>query len=627
MSIQSLAQSLQRKIRSEFPLSHLSESSFSIEHFLSSCYSNKSKDVLELSKSLKKDLESFLDSTEKTLSQSISQDFDKILNIPEMMVGIDGEIESLFQESLLVKTNLQIMTESAKGNVDKVVRGIEDLSKSEESFKRKKENEQIDKVLKEFNEKSKMVYEVSQLKVLEKAKVPYGPVVERLAFLIKKVSAFRFVKSSEFMKKRSEFLTWMQKEIIAISIEVDCSDNFESLLQAYSVLGLASEAQMVLRDSVVFPILKSFIPDSNVLLDDTFDIAGFYTSCRKELYEGRLKLFLLHKNVCDVLVKSFWKGLWKSLLTRSKLFSPIFSHDYSNSLIQSVQFLNEICEASEFGTQFRMSADYSEFIEKWNLPTFFELKKTEVIKPLLPLLQSESLNSFCEQGASKVYTNALTTCLSWVIVPELYNKFIRLYFQISSTYCNFITRKLNQQSKSKGNSKEDFILVLNDVDYLRNYIQASYLDQDIKDEIQINLQQIIDPCSRALTEIVTKQCLTHIEGLKTIPSLYRMTGRSMPKYPSAFISEILSPVKGVDFEFISREKIVTKVVLAFIDVVCEVKKEIVKVGDLIGKYNPDSQDKEKMTQQVIIDIEEFKNQLENLGFTSENNEAVKHLVY
>ena len=153
------------------------------------------------------------------------------------------------------------------------------------------------------------------------------------------------------------------------------------------------------------------------------------------------------------------------------------------------------------------------------------------------------------------------------------------------------------------------------------------MDQEVKEEIQISLQQIIDPCSRALTEIVTKQCLGHVEGLKTIPSLFRMTGRSMPKYPSAFISEILSPVKGFDFEFISREKIVTKVVLAFIDVVCEVKKEIVKVGDLIVKYNPDSQDKEKMTQQVLIDIEEFKNQLEILGFTIENNEAVKHLVY
>jgi hypothetical protein len=625
MSIQALAQSLQRKIRSDFPLSSLSDPGFNVDGFLASCYSNKSRDVLELSKSLKRDLESFLESTEKTLSQSISQDFEKLLSVPNMMVGLDSEIEKLFKDSLILKNNLQKISEDSQQTLEKIDKSLIKLKENQENSEKLEETNQFSKIFQEIQEKSKLFYKFLSLPLHSKSKIPYGPLGERISTLLKKLSSFKHLKSSEFLKKKSEFLSNLQKELIELSTNPDHSENVESLLNCYSTLGLEGEVQLFLRDSVIFPKLKSFMPDQSVLLDDTFSIEDFYQNCHNELTHGQLQLFLLHKDSCDILLKSFWKGLFKVLMTKPKLFSPIFSHDYIKCLSQSFLTLNRLSQSALSGKVFISGEDYSEFIEKWNLPTFFELKKTEIVKPLLPLLKSEDLSSFCSQGAGKVYSEALKACLASMIVPELQSRFLRLYFQISSTYCNFIARRFNHQSKTRGSTKEDFLVALNDISFVKQEVLNSPVENEVKEEIQANLQQIIDPCARALTEIITKQCLTTLEGLKNIPSLYRMTGRAMPKNASSFMFEVFTPLKSLDLEVIPKEKIVTKVVLSFIDLHSEVKKEILKVGELINKYNPESQDSEKMTQQLLLDSQEFKNQLSILGFTDENNEAVKHL--
>lgn len=624
MSIQSLAYSLQKKIRSDFPLSSLSDPNFNIETFLSSCLSNKPKDILDVCNSLKKDLESFLDSTEKSLSQHITQDLDHLLSIPSLMLTIDSDISSLHNSSQSLQSSLRKFALHS----EKVSNTLSDtLARNQaqrEAKEKEKESQTMQKVLLEIDEKFLMLRSFCELPLDKKALIPYGPLAERVAWQISAISKLKHLKSSEAGKKRSEFLSFLQKEVTQISVDLASGDNFESLLECYKTLGLESEVQMILRDSVVFPGIKSLIPDQNMLLDDSFDIQQFYQSCLSELKTGKFQLFYLQRNSCEILIKAFWKAVWKVLLTKPKLFSPIFSHDYHKCLTESLQFFTSLANDTQ-SSNFLASTEYIDFIEKWNLPTYFELKKTEIIKSLLPLLKAESLTEFCKLNPAKVYSEALTTCSASVLVPELETKFLRLYFQITSTYCNFVTRKFNQQAKGKGNTKEDLVGVLKDICVLKVFVDSEKQDSQVKDEIQANFQQIIDPCVRTLVEILTKQCLTTLESIKTIPSMYRMTGRSHPIHASPTISQILIPVKGLELELLPKDKIVNRVILSFIDICQEVRSEIKKVGELLNKYNPESQDTEKMKKQLDLDIEEFKNQLLLLGFTEDNNEIVSHL--
>ena len=625
MSIQSLASSLQKKIRSDFPLSSLSDPNFNIDSFLSSCLSNKPKDILDTCNSLKRDLESFLGATEKSLSQHITQDFDHLLSIPSLMLTIDSDITSLHNSSISLQSSLQKFVSHSQ----KVSKSLSDtLQKQKErqvAEEKLRESHSMQKIFSEFDEKFSTLRKFSSFPLAEKALIPYGPLAERVASLVFNLSKVKHYKSAEIGKRRSEFLQFLQKEVAQISVDLESCSNFESLLVCYKTLGLETEVQMILRDSVVYPAVKSFVPDQSLILDDSFNIRQFYQSCTSELKTGKLQLFYLHRNLCDILIKAFWKGIWKVLLAKPKLFSPIFSHDYQNCLTESLQFLQALSKSSESGEDFCKSSEYSDFIDKWNLPTYFELKKTEIIKKILPLLKTDDLAGFCKLGAAGVFSEALKSCTASVLAPELGTKFLRLYFQITSTYCNFVTRKFNQQAKGKGNTKEDLTGVLKDLSDLKAFVDEEELNIEVKTEIQANFQQIIDPCVRTLVEILTKQCLVTVESLKAIPSMYRMTGRSAPIQASPAISQILQPIKGLEIELIPREKIVNKVILSFIDTSQEVKTEIIKVGELLNKYNPDSQDTEKMNKQLALDIEEFKNQLLFLGYTEDNNEIINHL--
>ena len=65
--------------------------------------------------------------------------------------------------------------------------------------------------------------------------------------------------------------------------------------------------------------------------------------------------------------------------------------------------------------------------------------------------------------------------------------------------------------------------------------------------------------------------------------------------------------------------------MAYVEIVQETKQEIIKVNEVIAKYNPDSQDTSKMIKQLELDQVELVKELENLGFTAENNEIVRQI--
>lgn len=293
--------------------------------------------------------------------------------------------------------------------------------------------------------------------------------------------------------------------------------------------------------------------------------------------------------------------------------------------MKTIVFTEKLAQNLKDSAGFRKSQDFQEFLEKWNLPTFFELKKNEIIKPLLVPLKCEDLSDFILSVPSSLYSKALNQCLESTIVPELHPKFMRLLFQIISTYSNFITRKLNSQTKLKGISVDDLVIMVKDISSLKFSVCSLAVDQAVKDEIESSLKQLLDPCIRALIENISKLCIQNLESIRTIPSSFRMTGRSMPSLPSAFVSNFFQPLKLICVDNLPREKIVNKVLVAYVEIVQETKQEIIKVNEVIAKYNPDSQDTSKMIKQLELDQVELVKELENLGFTAENNEIVRQI--
>lgn len=630
MSIHDIASSLQRKIRSDFPLYMLSEKTFNIETFLLSCYSAKSKDLLETSKALKKDLENFLESTEKSLSQHITQDFDKLISIPSLLLSIESDISDLCKESSTYSTILMKANNKAENTIIKVSDMLYQDEITEEQYRKQKNLEKIAQNLQEINIKMTQLKDLRSLPTPIKLATPYGPIIERISKLLAQCEELfdknTNEKTSEISRVKIDYLRHLEKELILYGSQNSDRINFISILESYKNLGLETEAQIILRDSVVYPIVKDFLPKSDNLLDESFNIIEFFDRILEEFSTGKLVVFRIYGDYCEILVKSFWKAVVKVLSLKGKIFSPVFSQDYQLSLIKSIEFSESIGKFLADYEKFRSSSDFSEFLEKWNLPTFFELRKTDIVKPLLQVLKAKNITDFVALNPSGYYSKAIEQCLDSIIIPEMYPKFLRLLFQIISTYSNFITRKLNSQTKTEGISIDDLVNLVKDIQALKSSISTYTLIENVKSELETTLQQLIDPCIRGLVESISKMCMSNLESIKTIPSLYKMTNRTMPISPSSFVSSFFQPLKLININELPREKIVNKVILAYIEIVQETKNEISKVAEMIEKYNPDSQDCEKMLRQLDIDKKFFLEELNNIGFTNENNELINQIL-
>lgn len=639
MSIHDIALSLQRKIRSDFPLSMLGEKSLNMEKFLVSCFSGRSKDILETSKSLKKDLEIFLESTEKSLSQHITQDFDKLLSIPSLMLNLETDISDIYSESLKYYNAIHKLNSESPSTIEEIHKSLDDMALQNQ---KRIENENSSKLRLYFNEIQKkiLIYkECSSLPFDQKSSIMYGPIAERISKLFLYCDNLDQNHSlSELIKFKSEFLLIMQREAVLWSCEPSIPEHFKCILESYKNLMLEVEIQMILRDNVVYPVLNSLMPSQNSLTDEQIDLNEYFSKILNEVYNGKLSLFVKFSNDCDILIKCVWKASIKVLQTKTKIFSPIFSQDYQLSLLKSIQFSEEIGSNLTDPKSFRSSSDFQEFLEKWNLPTFFELKKNEIIKPLLILLKSEDLESFISFSPSGVYLTALSQCIESILIPELYQKFLRLFLQTLSTYCNFVTRKLNSQMKSKGINADDLSNLIKDINSLKKSIidvllvlkdSKKLLDFDqimdqVRQEAESSLHQLLDPCLRALGESITKLCIANLQSIKTIPTIYR-TGKTMPTGPSAFVASFLQPLKVVSVDILPKEKIINKILLDYIKIVQETKQEILKAGELLTKFNPDSLETVKMNKQLELDKEKFITDLASLGFTSENNEIINQI--
>lgn len=264
-----------------------------------------------------------------------------------------------------------------------------------------------------------------------------------------------------------------------------------------------------------------------------------------------------------------------------------------------------------------------------NLPTFFELKKKEIINPLFRLLKSESLEAWLAQTPSDIYVNALTICWDKNLqIEHLKFRFLKLSLQIIATFVTFITRNLNLQLKSGGIGIDTLVILVKEVSNLKDKLKDIEMPEDVLAEKENSLQQLLEPCNRGLAENLTTKCLSNLESIRSIIASYRMTNRPPPTQPSSFVSSFLQPLKQNILDTISKQKVVEKILIRYLDIINETKEEIRRSRELLGKYNQNSavSDQEKMMKQIEVDGKYFLSELEELGFTHENNEVIAQIT-
>ncbi|CAG9327012.1 unnamed protein product [Blepharisma stoltei] len=628
MSVQELAHSLQRKLRSEFPLHLISESNLNIDDFLSSCFAGRTHNLFNSASLLKQDLKAYLDSTQKSLSHHIQMDFDKLIKIPDLLLEFEEEIQVLHKSASEFCEETNLIYQRARDAASKAAEAIKIDNEEQANLKKKRESEKIEMNLSEVEAKLPALRQVSNECMNNDTSLNHGALFERISRALAGVGEIlKGGYNALYSQLKSDFLLLLSRELVAWSTSKKAERHFKCLLRSYKHLNLESEAQVLLRDKSVLPILNDLISGAKV--QDTIDLTLYFKLIQEELSNGRLILYISAAPICNILLKSLWSAVFKSISNIPTVYLPTFQQEYLQSISVTMKFIDYLASHLPNPAQFKDSQEYQEFKDRLNLPTFFELKKKEIIGPLCKLLKSESLEILLSQNPSEAYIAALKVCWDKALqIEHLKARFMKLSFQIVSTFVNFITRNLNFQSKNQGVGIDILVLLVKEVKTLKERISEIEMGAEVLLEKESLLQNLLDPCTRCLAEALTRQCLSNLEAIRSIPASYRMTNRPSPINPSPFVGSFLQPLKQINLESGSKQRVVEKILIRYLELVNETYQQIRKSGELLSKYTPNAaeSDQEKMMKQIEIDTKFVLDDLEGLGFTEENSELIAQLI-
>jgi len=609
MSIQKQAESLKKRLKCQFPLEKLGSKDFQVKDFLESCFVGKGEDLFMLAEQLKGHLKETISTTEKELAGLIQADFDSMLSVPSMLSDFDQEISELFEESSALNQELNILHVKAKEVCSKAKDALQKDQEKQTWTKTKQNQELLERHKSELQEK---------LVELQKASgLTHGAVFERMSVLLKE--CFKILGEnydSSLYQVKSDFLYLASKELLTWSCEVKAKRYLFCILKAYSNLSLLGEAKAILRDQTVLPVALRILESSKVpnSIDLQIDLNSFFAALKKEVTSGQLKLFLEEN-----LVKSFWSGVVKALDRIPNFYSPAFPSEYLERLSKCTEFVEFLSQT----TDIKQTEEFSNFLSKWNLSTFFDMVKSEITAPILPLLKEPNLEAFLSHKPSKVYTSALESLWSQAgALPYLEKKFQRLSLQIISTYLNYATKSLNALSKSEGIGIQSLSALIHETKEIQRLLR---MPPGFQEESFKILQNVVDPCTRCLSEAVTRQCLSNIESLRTIPAIYRMSNKPFPDKPSPFVESFLKPLKQLLVP-VPKQVTLEKVCVRYLEVVNETLEAIHRSGDLMGKLKENlPEQKAKMTSQLKLDSAFFIEEVEQLERV-EQVEVIKQII-
>jgi hypothetical protein len=593
----------------EFPLDNLDSEDFDPSQFLYSCF--REGNISINAEKLRSCLRGELKSTTDQLERIIQKDFDKILQVPGMLQKLDSDLESLYTKLLKVCNSFNLKNQQVatiKSKSKEIISKLISITQQEKS-----QTKQLQDLL-YSSELDNLFSSIS-----EYLSQPYPQIPTKSALFTRASRILSEYSNSGIYK--SQFLKFLDTELLRSFDSGEVSlRHIQALLSCYKSLAFASYSQNLISDRLIRPIFSDSISQH-----PSKSLHTFFHSVKLEMEQGKLKLLVKASagREDEMLIGTIWRAI-SGMLSKTKAYTPAFQEEY----IQNVQTTLSFCEyfktLLQNSDEFEKHPLYVEFVDEWNLATYFQLKQVSIVKRLNLMLQMESLDKFLSEKPGNSFWKCIEEC--WKdLIPQLFPKILRFSFQILSRYVTFTTKHLNSQSKKLGVSLETLQMLVRDVHSFMLQLEnleelIPKIGKDCKEEAIRILSQVKDPCTRCIAEVITGQISNQLEALKTIPASYRMTNRPFPTEPSAFALSFLKPILQLPAELADLSpKIISKTLNKYYEVLGSTLSAICKSDAFLSKYqgNESNTDREKMLAQLKLDTLFFCKQIEEIGYTSE----------
>ncbi|GAB6021627.1 Conserved oligomeric Golgi complex subunit 2 [Chamberlinius hualienensis] len=641
-----------------FDKDEFTKENFSIDRFVSDCCKH-----VHLEK-LREDLGLYLRLLRTAMIELINQDYADFVNLSSNLVGLDKSINNLSVPLGQLREEIK----SVKEALDDGLHVIESKLEHRKMIRDKKVC---------LQHLMSSVSCVERIENLLRIDVPNGEIgikgelMERVAsefnqlqFVTSKVAGLPLI---EKMKPRIDHITNIVQRNLETaflnSLKTENKSSVTQCLRIYSTIDRISEAEDLFRKKVVAPYLE------NVVNEETLRLPGGMKLLFKKVLEfipkhcGLLRSLqdskFNYEPICgfDFLVNSVWPEIVTIFEIRIPsifdLTNPDAFHERYITAEEFVDGFEKELESAESLTNFRFHPSYNIFMNKWNLPVYFQIRFQEIAGTLESSLISEiTKTDHSDKEFNLSQTNVLWECLhncwsSQVLLQPLAHRFWKLSILLFARFNTWLTdsfltkfsqeilqENVNDSNREKigvpngvsNSSTTDklpivFLVYLtgdvyNLLDKLDHFVQSTVIScmlksgiKDVDDinecsaEVKTKLGEILPKVNDVVSGAICSQCIPALKSVYDIPRLYRKTNREVPTKPSAYVSSCVKPLES----FIEQHKsiilpvceeswirlVITEITLQYLNVTSEVITSVKKMEDSLKRLK---KIREKLTQ-------------------------------
>lgn len=365
-------------------------------------------------------------------------------------------------------------------------------------------------------------------------------------------------------------------------------------LRTYAALDKVHEAEMLYRKNTVAPAISAIINET-AMESNIMGLNGVYNRLLdfvKVDMSNLLELTKLSRRFPAVksfrfVLNSFWPEVEERLeMNLPSIFAPgnpdLFYKHFSETEI-FMKKLEYYCGVEGDIKKFHSHPQYQSFINKWNLPIYFQIRFQEIGGPVefilggdKKLVFSEASDAILRLAASETVWKSLTKCWSeGIFLKQLTHKFWKLNLLILARYNVWISTILQrwpskaESSASVSSSAKDghekppaqslhyMVCLHNDIEKIiemlpsfQTYVmnrttKISPETQKIFERSmyssQVQLKEQLPKVTQVIVNAVSQQSILHLKQVNDIPRLYRRTNRDVPTKACAYVQRMLSP--------------------------------------------------------------------------------------
>ncbi|XP_015120284.1 conserved oligomeric Golgi complex subunit 2 [Diachasma alloeum] len=661
---------------------------FDVDNFL---HDHRKLATLE---TMRDDLGVYLKILRSAMIELINKDYADFVNLSKDLIGLDKAIDHLESPLGQIREEVLQIRQTLEAATVEMSEGLREHRRIREE---KQCMHSLGRVYKSLTKLRVMLGgggdRQHQLDRLERAATEYN----QLKFHSSRCRQYLSAEvEANVQELEDALMTTLSDQLVGILQEGEGAEGrLGRCLRVYLSLGRVGEAEDLVRRRIVGPAVEDVIVEKNIY-NEPRGLQGLYDKLLEVLSGGMKGLIAIEGSLeahqgrgFNFVVNSYWIEVEEKIELRLKSIfaagNPDLFHQRYKETLDYLKRMESHCSSPRILSELRAHPLYLQFLKKWNLPVYFQIRFQEIAGSVEQTLgQSASPGVMKPRGSPDEFTlkptevawRCLERCWSdGIFLPQLLHQFWKLNLQICSRFRVWVGGSLRQtwiwsnegttQGTPGAPSRLEFLVYLHsDVMKFEGKLEKLLAFAEEKlgslvcsveevlrasvEEMRAGLRADLPGISEQIVRELLGKSLECLKQVSDIPRLFRRTMRERPTQACAYVRTAVGGLKefremyqGVGQQVVDQwmlmalSRLAEQYFVSVKDVLESVQKteeslrRLKKIRDKSsGAPQPETQgitDDEKIRVQLEIDVHTFCDSVKSFNIDVSSIEKLEEL--